>query len=366
MLASVATTAEALLAERGGADVIDLKDPARGALGAVDIATAREAVAALAGRRRTSAVAGDLPMHPDTVSRAACAIADAGVDTVKVGIFPDGDAAACIAALAPLAGRARLIAVLFADSTPDFSLLPLIAEAGFAGAMLDTRAKQSGRLLAHMTLPALEGFVAECRRLGLMSGLAGSLEAPDVPRLLVLHPGLLGFRGALCEGASRTAAISPAALARIRALIPAEAADAGAPADLRVLSARGYAPAMQDAGNADRVFVRDLVLPMQVGAYAFEHGHTQRVRFDVEASVARPARLTADLGDVFSYDVITDGIRLLIEREHIDLLETLAERIAAMLLAHSAVLRVRITLEKLDVGEGTVGCAIERVREGAA
>lgn len=360
MLASVATPGEALLAERGGADVIDLKDPLRGALGAVGPETVRATLAALGGRRRTSAVTGDLPMSPDAVGAAARGMADAGVDDVKVGIFPGGDAAGCIRALAPLAARASLVAVLFADAGPDLSLLPLLAECGFAGAMLDTSGKQAGRLLTHMPLAALGRFVEACRRHGLVSGLAGSLEAPDVPRLLVLGPGLLGFRGALCEGAVRTAALSPAAIARIRALIPAEG-DAVALGDLRVLSARGYAPATQDANSADRVFVRDLVLPMQVGAYAFEHGHTQRVRFDVEASVVRPAWLTADLADVFSYDVITDGIRLLIE-EHIDLLETLAERIAAMLLAHPAVLRVRVRLEKLDVGEGVVGCAIERVR----
>lgn len=363
MLASVATPGEALLAEDGGADVIDLKDPSHGALGAVGPDTVRAAVAALGGRRRTSAVTGDLPMAPDAVAAAAEAMAAAGVDDVKIGIFPDGDAAGCIRALAPLAARASLVAVLFADAEPDLSLLSLLAECGFHGAMLDTGGKHAGRLLTHMPLAALGRFVAECRRHGLVSGLAGSLEPPDVPRLLVLGPGLLGFRGALCEGAVRTAALSPAAIARIRALIPAEGAAAAA-GDLRVLSARGYAPAAQDA-NADRVFVRDLVLPMQVGAYAFEHGHTQRVRFDVEASVARPAVLAADLAadltNVFSYDVITDGIRLLIE-EHIDLLETLAERIAAMLLAHPAVLRVRIRLEKLDVGEGVVGCAIERVR----
>ena len=360
MLASVTSAGEALLAERGGADVIDLKDPSRGALGAVAAGTLREAVAALGGRRRTSAVTGDLPMVPDAVAAAAEAVAAAGVDDVKVGIFPGGDAAGCVRALAPLAGRASLVAVLFADAGPDLSLLPLLAESGFAGAMLDTSGKQAGRLLTHMPLSALARFVGACREHGLMSGLAGSLEAPDVPRLLVLGPDVLGFRGALCEGAVRTAALDPAAVARIRALIPAEG-DGAAGGDLRVLAARGYAPVVQDAHSADSVFVRDLVLPMQVGAYAFEHGHTQRVRFDVEASVARPAVLTAELADVFSYDVITDGIRLLIE-EHIDLLETLAERIAAMLLAHPAVLRVRVRLEKLDVGEGVVGCAIERVR----
>ncbi len=60
-----------------------------------------------------------------------------------------------------------------------------------------------------------------------MSGLAGSLEAPDVPRLLPLQPNYLGFRGSLCRGRSRVAEIDPAAVRIIRDLIPREANGVG-------------------------------------------------------------------------------------------------------------------------------------------
>ncbi len=366
LLASVTGPEEARLALAGGADVIDLKDPARGALGALDPDRVRASLAAVSGRRPVSAVTGDGARAPAEAHAAALALAEAGVGIVKQGVF---DAAAgCIEALAPLAARVRLVAVLFADRQPDVaSLLPRLAAAGFYGAMLDTADKSAGRLLAHRDMAALDGFLRACRALGLSAGLAGSLEAPDVPRLLVLSPDVLGFRGALCRRADRTAALDADAMAAIRALIPTEQqVHDGGVVDLRLLAARGYAPAPREVAGADRVFVHDLVLPVFVGAYAFERGAAQRVRFGVEAAVARPARPTQDMADVFSYDVITDGIRLLIGEGHIALLETLAERIAAILLAHRGVLKVWIRLEKLDVGEGVVGCAIERARDAVA
>ena len=88
-----------------------------------------------------------------------------------------------------------------------------------------------------------------------MAGLAGSLEPPDVPRLLLLEPDYLGFRGALCAGRDRAARIDPAAIAIIRELIPFDArsaADGDAVAtrvDYRLLAARGYS-LDPDAGDA--------------------------------------------------------------------------------------------------------------------
>ncbi|MBV8578187.1 MAG: hypothetical protein JOZ58_24545, partial [Acetobacteraceae bacterium] len=141
MLASVTGPEEAAVALAGGADIIDLKDPARGALGAVDSRAVRDTVAAIAGRRAVSAVTGDTPMRPDAVLAAAETMAATGADYIKQGLFPGGEPEACIRALAPLSARTRLIAVLFADRGPDFSLVPLLAESGFAGAMLDTAGK---------------------------------------------------------------------------------------------------------------------------------------------------------------------------------------------------------------------------------
>jgi FolB domain-containing protein len=370
LLASVVDADEAELALANGADIIDLKDPGRGALGALTPGTVRSIVAALGGRRPTSAVTGDLPMEPAVLSAAAAEMAATGVDYLKVGLFPGTRRVDCIRALAPLARRSKVIGVLFADAEPDIALLPLMAECGFAGAMLDTARKGAGRLLDHISLDQLGAFVDACRAHDLLSGLAGSLEAPDVPRLLLLEPDYLGFRSALCAAYDRTAGLEGAAVDLIRALIPrdprgsvARLASPPQHPDVRILSARGYSvDSARESGEVDRVFVHDFVLALQVGAYGHERERVQNVRFNVDAEIARVARPAQDMRDILSYDVITDGIRLIAADGHIELVETLAERIAAFVLGHPRVQRVSVKIEKLDVGPGQVGVEIERRR----
>ena len=91
MLASVTGPAEAETAVAGGADIIDLKDPSRGALGAVPVATVARTVIAIRGRRETSAVTGDLPMQPELVAAAARAMAwPAFADLLEQAFRRDG------------------------------------------------------------------------------------------------------------------------------------------------------------------------------------------------------------------------------------------------------------------------------------
>ncbi|TJW99429.1 MAG: dihydroneopterin aldolase, partial [Mesorhizobium sp.] len=176
MLASVTGVDEAEIALSGGADVIDLKDPKAGALGAVSTQTIRRTISLIAGRAPVSAVCGDLPMEPETIRAKAEEIAATGVDYVKIGFFPTANAAACAAALEPLAARTKLIAVLFADLAPDFELLPMLAGHRFHGAMVDTAIKASGRLLDHLPPERIPGFIDRARSLGLMVGLSASSD----------------------------------------------------------------------------------------------------------------------------------------------------------------------------------------------
>jgi dihydroneopterin aldolase len=133
--------------------------------------------------------------------------------------------------------------------------------------------------------------------------------------------------------------------------------------DYRLLAARGYS-SDQDSRNAesDKVFVRDFVLPVRIGAYSRERGKPQRVRFNIEVELMRPAHAAEDMRDVLSYDIIMDGIRMIVAREHIGLLETLVERVAALVLGHDRALRATVRAEKLDVISGGVGVEITRER----
>lgn len=351
LLASVTGPEEAEIVIEGGADFVDLKDPSRGALGAVSPSVLEATLRAVAGRRPVSAVAGDLPMQPDVVRRAV--EARRAADYVKIGLFPASrvEREAVIAALREPAARTRLIAVFFADGDPDFTLLPVLAEAGFAGAMIDTIGKSSGRLLKQLSLAALGDFVATARNLGLLTGLAGSLEPPDVPRLAVLDPDYLGFRGALTAG-PRDGPVDLGAVRAIRALIPAETA-----------SNSHSVPA---AGRGDLIFVRDFTLPMEIGAYGHERGRAQQVRFSVEAEIDPIVAGVRTMAEIYSYDVIIDAIRSLAERGHTDLVETLALELADTVLADARVREVTVRVEKLELGPAAVGIAVTRGRAASA
>jgi dihydroneopterin aldolase len=297
-------------------------------------------------------------------------MAQTGVQFVKVGLFPAARREDCIASLARVARGTKLVGVIFADLEPDAgarrALIAAMRAAGFAGAMLDTARKGSGRLLDNLDIPLLAGFVDACHADDLLAGLAGALEPPDIPRLLPLAADYLGFRGALCAG-DRTGPLDPAAFRLVRELIPPSpaipAGAAEASIDYRLLAARGYSiDPRKDEAARNRIFVRDYVLPIRVGAYAHERDKLQRVRFNIEVDVLRPAHPTADMRDVFSYDLITDGIRMIVAQEHIALLETLAERIAALVMAHPWVHAAVVRVEKLDLGPGAVGVEIRRER----
>lgn len=127
-------------------------------------------------------------------------------------------------------------------------------------------------------------------------------------------------------------------------------------------------PEAAAAEHLTRVFVRDLVLDGQIGVYESEHGRTQRIRFNVDLRVRLPAAaMRADqLGQVLSYEDIVNGIKGLLAEGHVQLVETLAERVADQVMADPRVVLARISVEKLDVFAGAaVGVEIERRASGA-
>lgn len=223
LLVSARDAEEALVALAAGAHVIDLKEPREGALGMVAVDEIRRAAAAVGGRRPVSATTGDAaPDDPAAVLCAATAVAETGVDYVKVGLFPGEGRRALIETLGlGLAAQTRLVAVLFADHGFDAGLIAPLAAAGFHGLVVDTAGKRSGRLLDHLAPAELADVVAACRGEGLFCGLAGSVRLEDIPVLAALSPELIGVRGAATAGPDRTA---PLDAGRVSALVAALAA----------------------------------------------------------------------------------------------------------------------------------------------
>jgi dihydroneopterin aldolase len=113
------------------------------------------------------------------------------------------------------------------------------------------------------------------------------------------------------------------------------------------------------------VFVRDLVLACRIGVHRHERGMRQRVRINLDLAVSEEAGPRSDnLSEVVCYEGIVASVRGIIESGHVNLVETLAERIAETCFADPRVRRARVRVEKLDVfsDASSVGVEIERIR----
>jgi len=226
LLISVAGPVDARAALRGGADVIDAKDPRHGALAPVPLHRLAAIRAAVAGARPLSAALGDA-VSDEALAGAVAAAARLGVAFVKVG-FAGVRSEARARRLAVAAQRAgtdeggtRLVLVAYADWRRAESLAPrrvvaVAADAGAAGVLLDTATK--GVPLFTIESPAsVARWVAAAHAAGLFAALAGGLSGPEFARARALGADVVGVRGAACVG-GRTGPVSRARVAALRAL----------------------------------------------------------------------------------------------------------------------------------------------------
>ena len=130
-------------------------------------------------------------------------------------------------------------------------------------------------------------------------------------------------------------------------------------------------PRFADAARLTRhMFIRDLVLAASIGVYPHEHAARQRVRINLDLAVAdegaanlsRAAVGQDELARVVSYETIVLRARQLVEAGHVQLVETLAERLCEACLEDKRVVSARVRVEKLDVfpDATSVGVEVER------
>lgn len=134
--------------------------------------------------------------------------------------------------------------------------------------------------------------------------------------------------------------------------------------DWPVSAALGLRRLLEKAGvSTYRVLVRDLVLLGSIGIYDYERAHPQRVRISVELDVSDPGSFARDdFGQVLNYEFVVGGIKRILGAGHIELVETLAERIAATCLDDPRAVRATVTVEKLDVFPESSGVGVSIVR----
>lgn len=112
----------------------------------------------------------------------------------------------------------------------------------------------------------------------------------------------------------------------------------------------------------DRISLRDHIVTVEIGAFQAERGTTQRICFNVVVEVAPQGQLDDDVDRILSYDKVTEAISHELAAERLNLLETLAQRVADRILLEPQARRVFVRIEKLDRGPGALGVEIMRAR----
>jgi uncharacterized protein (UPF0264 family) len=232
LLVSVRDVRDARAAVRGGADIVDTKDPRRGALGPVSPRTLARIRAAVPPGIPVSAALGDSAAEL-TVTRAARLAAARGAAYVKLGLRNVSDAGharrlAHRAAQGAVDAGAELVLVAYADaaragSLPPLAVVEIAAAAGARGVLLDTAFKNRGSLFELLEIARVAQWLAAARAAKLFTALAGSLGEPGLRTALALGADIVGVRGAACDG-GRSGRVSVARVAALSALLAAAVA----------------------------------------------------------------------------------------------------------------------------------------------
>jgi uncharacterized protein (UPF0264 family) len=232
LLVSVTDAREARVAVEGGVDIVDVKNPAEGALGAPAPGVIERVREVVPPDRPVSAAIGDLPNQPGTAALAALGAARSGAAYVKVGLWgastTDEAVAVLRAARGAVNGGAAVIAAAYADAErvpagplPPGAVVEAARRAGVEGCLLDTAVKDGRGLLDWLSPDELTSLVADAHDAGLLIALAGALRAEDLAVVRATGADIVGVRSAACGDGRRSGSLEAA---RVRALRAACAA----------------------------------------------------------------------------------------------------------------------------------------------
>ena len=229
LLVSVTDAREARVAVEAGVDIVDVKNPDEGSLGAPApgvIERVREVVPA---ERPVSAAIGDLPNLPGTAALAALGAARSGAGYVKVGLWgtsTEDEAVALLSAVRDaLDGGVAVIAAAYADAErvpggplPPGAVVAAARRARVGGCLVDTALKDGRGLFEWLGPERLAALVAEGHAAGLEMALAGALRAEDLETVRATGADIAGVRSAACQDGRRTAPLDADRIARLREL----------------------------------------------------------------------------------------------------------------------------------------------------
>ena len=222
---------EALESIIGGADIVDVKNPKEGSLGANFPWVIRDIREITPEDKLVSATLGDVPYKPGTVSLAAMGAHVSGADYIKVGLYGTKDYDEAVEVMENVAKTIKdvdndtiVVAAGYADAhrvgAVDPMEIPKVAkDAGCDLAMLDTAVKDGHTLFDYLSIEDLEKFVNEAHSYGLKTALAGSVKKEQLKPLNDIGCDVVGIRGAACVGGDRnTGKIHHTAVAELKEL----------------------------------------------------------------------------------------------------------------------------------------------------
>ena len=232
LLISPINTQEAREAIEGGADIIDVKNPKEGSLGANFPWVIKNIREITPKDMQVSATLGDVPYKPGTVSLAAAGAVVSGADYIKVGLYGTKNYSQALEVMENVVKAvhefnedATIVASGYADAHRVGAVDPMeipraAADSGADLAMVDTAIKDGKTLFDFMNEEKISTFTTEIHDYGLKSALAGSVTREQLPLLAELGCDVAGVRGAACVGGDRNSGhIHHEAVASLKQLV---------------------------------------------------------------------------------------------------------------------------------------------------
>jgi uncharacterized protein (UPF0264 family) len=218
ILASIKNIEEIENAVRGGADIIDLKNPEEGSLGAAapwDIKSLKDQYE----DQIISAAIGDFPNLPNTAALAALGAAVSGADYVKIGLLGVKTSSDALKVMKNVVKAVKsyntdifVVGAGYADFQKVDSINPIdlpeiMYEAKADIVMIDTAVKDGNTLFSYLDASTLRKFVDSAHAYELQAALAGSLSVNHIPFLKEIHTDVIGFRTAICDNGNRVSGV---------------------------------------------------------------------------------------------------------------------------------------------------------------
>ena len=232
LLISPINTEEALEAIEGGADIVDVKNPKEGSLGANFPWVIKSIRELTPEQLRVSATLGDVPYKPGTVSLAAMGAVVSGADYVKVGLYGTQNYSEALEVMQNVVKTVKdynddilVVASGYADAHRVGAVDPMeiprvAADSGADLAMVDTAVKDGKTLFDFMSEESLSKFTSQTHDYGLQNALAGSIKEEQLKLLHDLDCDVVGIRGAVCTGGDRNnGTIHRSAVSRLKEMI---------------------------------------------------------------------------------------------------------------------------------------------------